>query len=142
MATKQKEIMRLLQEGVSQNSICKALHCSKRDVSKAARMLKETGISEEALAELSEHDVRQLLQPEESHESLYVEPDFERVVQELARPGVTRKLLWYRHGNTVLETGKKLYSYQQFCRLIDRHLTETQATMHLTHEPGRILYLD
>jgi DNA-binding CsgD family transcriptional regulator len=47
MATKRKEIVRLLLEGMSQRNICCAMHCSKRDVSAAARMVKVTGINKE-----------------------------------------------------------------------------------------------
>jgi transposase len=142
MATKRKEIARLLLEGMSQRDICCAMHCSKRDVSAVAKMVKATGISKEALAELTEQDVRQLLSPTKQREEPYVQPDLERIASELKRPGVTRKLLWYEYGNTTLGDGQKLYSYQQFCKLVDRHLLITKATMHLTHEPGRVLYVD
>ena len=142
MATKRKEIIRLLQEGVSQSDICQALHCSKRDVSAAARMFKDTGITQEALAAMSEGDVRQLLSTKELREAHYVEPDLDQISKELKRPGVTRKLLWFEYGNTSTSGGLKLYSYQQFCKIVDRHLVTTKATMRLTHEPGRVIYVD
>jgi len=142
MATKRKEIIRLLREGVSQADICRALHCSKRDVSATARMLKDTGITGEALADLTEDDVRQLACHRDPAPTVYIEPDLERIARELKRPGVTRKLLWYEYGNTVTDSGAKLYSYQQFCKLIDRHLSQTGAVMHLRHTPGRTLFVD
>jgi hypothetical protein len=133
MATKHKEIVRLLLEGMSQRDICCAMRCSRHVAPAAAKMVKATGISKEALAELTEQDVRQLLSPVEQRETAYVQPDLERITSELKRPGVTRKLLWYEYGNTTVGDGQKLYSYQQFCKLVDRHLLITKATMRLSH---------
>jgi transposase len=105
-------------------------------------MLKQTGTPKEVLAELTEKDVRQLLSPMKPRTTAYVEPDLECIAKELKRPGVTRKLLWYEYGNTATDDKVRLYSYQQFCKIVDRHLAGTHATMHLTHEPAQTMFVD
>jgi transposase len=142
MSTKRKEIVRLLGEGRSQNEITKALHCSKRDVSVIAKMIQETGMDGDTLAELSEEDIRQVVAPPKEHESNYIQPDFERLAKELSKRGVTRKLLWFEYTNTTVPEGGALYQYSYFCEELDKYLNASKATAKLRHKPGKVVFID
>ena len=142
MAIKRKRIVELLMEGCSQSEVCAALHCSKRDVSKLAKLVKDNGIDAEALAELTEDDLRQLVLPKTESEDNYIKPDLDYIGRELKKTGVTRKLLWYEYINTTEQAGMEHYQYSQFCKLIEKHLNITGATMTLKHKPGRCLFVD
>jgi len=142
MATKRKDVIRLLGQGLSQNEVCSALRCSKRDVSAMARFLKETSLQDEALADLSEADLRQLATNAEERESDYMQPDWDYLAQELTRPGMTRKLLWYEYGNTTVPEGKQLYQYSQFSALISANSAISSATARIIHKPGRTVFVD
>lgn len=142
IAVKRKRIASLLQDGFSQNDVVRMLDCSKRDVSAMAKMLRETGISQEALANLTEGDIRQLLTQEVERDDDYVQPDWEYLAKELSHPHVTRKLLWLSYGNTTAPEGKSLYQYSQFCARLARHMTISGASARIIHSPGRSCYVD
>jgi len=143
MATNRRDIIRLLLEGVSQNDVCSALHCSKRTVSGCAKAIKEHDINQEMLADLAEDDIRQLFfAAPDARRDIYVEPDFEYVLSELSKPGVTRKLLWHEYSNTTTDGTKKLYQYAQFCERLTAWAAHTKATMRLDHRPAHVCHVD
>jgi transposase len=142
MALKRKRIVVMLKEGYRQSEICTTLKCSKRDVSKLAKWLSDIDIGDDELAALSDSELRQLTSPERNSECNYVMPDLDKICQELARSGVTRKLLWYEYGNTFVPAGMLLYQYSQFCKLIERHLNTQGATMRIKHVAGKCMYVD
>ena len=142
MATKHTEIARLLEEGRSQNEVVVALRCSKRDVSKVAKMIKELQMGSDTIAALDEETIRHMVSPPKERVSIYIQPDFENLAKELSKRGVTRKLLWYEYTNTTVAEGKALYQYSQFCHEFDRWLAKNKATARLVHIPGRVCYID
>lgn len=142
MAVKRKRIISLLNEGFSQNDVVRMLGCSKRDVSAVAKMLKAQNISQEALANLTEGDIRQLVKPEVTRDDDYVQPDWEYLAKELSRPHVTRKLLWLSYGNTTVPEGKSLYQYSQFCARLAKYLMVNKASARVNHIPGRTCFVD
>jgi transposase len=142
MALRRKRIIEMLREGFSQSDICAALHCSKRDVSRLAKMLKDIDIGDDALAALSETELRQLASPRSEREDNYVRPDLDYICAELRKPKVTRKLLWYEYGSTTVPDGMQLYQYSQFCKLIESRLNADGAVMRIRHEPARCVFVD
>jgi transposase len=142
MSTRRKEIVRLLEEGRSQNEIAEALHCSKRDVSAIARMIREKGLGGATLAGLAEEDIRRMVAPPKERVSGYVQPDFERLAKELSKRGVTRKLLWHEYTSTAAPERGALYGYSYFCEEFEKWLSASTATARLRHVPGRAVYID
>ncbi len=66
------------------------------------------------------------------------EPDWDKVVLELKRKGVTRQLLWqeYRRQDP---TG---YSYSQFCFLLSQHMKKLSPSMRQSYKGGEKLFVD
>jgi transposase len=60
------------------------------------------------------------------------------IKKELARTGVTRKLLWQEFKDKFEE----FYSYTQFCRYVKQHQLLSNASMRFTHKMGDVLQLD
>jgi transposase len=107
-----------------------------------ARFLKDNDIDGEALAKLTEDDLRQLTSTKTASEDNYIKPDLDYICRELKRPGVTRKLLWYEYSTTTVPKDKELYQYTQFCKLVEKHLAKSSATMRIKHKAGKCLFVD
>lgn len=142
MALNRKRIIEMLKEGYSYSEICAVQNCSRRDIAQLARGLRDMDIGTDALAALSEEELRQLMAPSSKREDNYVKPDLDYICRELKRPKVTRKLLWYEYGNTTVAEGMQLYQYSQFCKLIESHLAKEGATMHIKHTAARCTFVD
>lgn len=63
---------------------------------------------------------------------------FETADQELARPGVTRQLLWREY----LELYPDGYAYSQYCYYLQQFLRNRDVTMHLEYKPGEQIMVD
>ena len=59
MAVNWKQIMIMLLKGVSQNRVASGARCSKRDVSRAARVVRGHGVSLDALMGMTDRQVRE-----------------------------------------------------------------------------------
>jgi transposase len=141
--SKRKKIMLLLLEGVSQDDIVKAQSCSKRTVSETAKAMKEHSITEEVLSRLTDSEVEAEFFPRRRQaESTYIEPDWNQVVHELSRRGVTRNLLWTEYTNTNTSKETKHYGYAAFCRKLEDRLRQSKATMKIEHVAGRCAFID
>jgi transposase len=139
---KEKEILRLHYEGMSQRDIYVALRSGHTRVNALIAEATKASITWEAVSVMDDSDIRTLLSPESERQSNFAEPDFEKLTKELLSPGVTRKLLWHDYCTNISELDKVPYGYAQFCRLFERHLKVNGAKMHLNHEPGQRMFVD
>ena len=120
MAVRWKQVMTMLLKGVSQSGTARAAHCSKRDVSRAARVIRECSVDSALLASLSDREVAERWFPARPRERAegYLHPDLDACVE---RKGAYRrlplKLLWYEYRDSAGREGLKAYSYQAFCRM-------------------------
>ena len=62
---RQREILSLLSQGLSQNSICAAIHCSKRNVSEVSKAARDPGNSYGELIALSDSELLTILSPQD-----------------------------------------------------------------------------
>lgn len=69
-------------------------------------------------------------------------PDFDILVHELRRKGVTKKLLWEEYVNDCHATESIPFQYAQFCVHFNRYLEQTKATMYFQHSPGEKVEVD
>ena len=139
---KEREILRLHFEGMSQREICAALKVGHTRVSELVRAVRQAQIGWKAVGVMDDGDICALLLPSLTRESTYAKPDFENLAKELIRPGVTRKLLWNTYCSNITDKNTPPYQYAQFCRLFDEHLKTSKAVMRLHHEPGKRCFID
>ena len=91
---KAKRILQLHAGGMSRTSIAKIKGFSEHGVADTLDAAGEMGIAYQDVADMSDEAVYRLLFPERNrHEPAYALPDWERVHKELAKTGVTLKLL-------------------------------------------------
>ena len=67
------------------------------------------------------------------------EPDFAKIVAELKRKGVTRKLLWQEY---EAEHGAAALAYAQFCVRLSAYEAARDPVMRLRHRPGERMFVD
>ena len=68
----------------------------------------------------------------------FLEPDYEFIHKELAKPGVTMTLLWNEYRIKCEECGKRPYMSTQFGDKYRRWARITKATMRIHHKPGDV----
>ena len=142
MATK-KEIMRQLLKGVSWNEAARSLGCSKATVAKCAAKMDEGRIDSERLESMTDAEVSGLFADGRSKRGEeYLEPDYERVCDQLARvPKMTLSLQWARYLDCN-PGGKRLYQYSQFCKKVGEYARARGLAARIAHEPGRTMHVD
>ena len=89
-----KLILELRDAGMSRNSIASTRHLSRNSVSDVFSIADEKHITYDDVRDMSEEKVYRLFYPDKYvNETMYGEPDYEYVHNELKRVGVTLKLL-------------------------------------------------
>jgi transposase len=63
---------------------------------------------------------------------------FEAIDRELAKPGVTRQLLWREY----MELHSDGYAYSQYCYYLQQFLRNRDVTMHLEYKPAEQIMVD
>lgn len=117
MAVRWKQVMTMLLKGVSQSGTARAARCSKRGVSRAARVIRECSVDSALLASLSDREVAERWFPARPRERAegYLHPDLDACVE---RKGAYRrlplKLLWYEYRDSAGREGLKAHGYQAF----------------------------
>ncbi len=89
-----KLILQLRDAKLSISSIASTRHMSRNSVSDVFKIAEEKGISYSDICSLDDAEVYHLFYPEKyANESMYGDPDYAHVHQELKKVGVTLKLL-------------------------------------------------
>ena len=122
---------------MSWDGVARSLGCGKATVSKCAARMRESGIGAAELEGMTDADVSALFEDGRSRRSEgYLEPDYERVCDQLARvPKMTLALQWARYAECN-PGGKRLYQYSQFCRLVGDYARTHDLAARSEHEPG------
>ena len=147
MAKMKKILLMLLRGGNSQGEVAAVLHVSKRDVSEAAKAIKEHNLTYEAILGMDPIMVEDAFFPRESRGSkkndAYLQPDMKLYVE---RKKKCHKLLvkqfWQEYCSAALAHEKLAYSYQSFCEQFSAEADKLGATRHFKRTPGEKAYID
>lgn len=138
-----KLILELQSSRLSINKIAATRHISKHSVSEVLRIAKEKHIRYPDIQKMDEAQVYQLFFPDKyAVETIFQEPDYPAIHDELKKVGVTLKLLWeeYRDG---CKTGEKgAVGYTKFCRGYRDFTIAENLTSHIEHKPGERCEVD
>ena len=138
-----KLIMRLAESGMSQNAIARLHHISKRSISDVLSIAKERGISFGDVASLTDEEAyRQFYPDRHIYETVYRQPDYAHIHEELKRVGVTLKLLWQEYQATCSSSGQFAFGYTKFCMGYEAYTASNNLTNHLAHRPGDACEVD
>ena len=139
---KVKLILKLRSSGLSRTAIAKT-GMSKRSVCDVFDRADELGITYDDVDEMPEDEVYSLIFPERnSHEDIYCEPDWEYIHKELAKTGVTLKLLHSEYADKCADEGKISMGYNRFCKCYRNFALKSNVTSRVGHKAARLCEVD
>ena len=136
-----REILRLKHEvGLSNRAIARACCISNSTVGDYVVRARRAGLVWPLAEEQTEEDLYRLLFPEVKKPKLVErpQPDWEEVHRDLARQGVTLKLLWQEYREKYPDG----YGRSQFCEQYQRWNQSHTTSMRLPHKGGEALEVD
>jgi len=138
-----KLVLQLRAEGLSGRAIAASQAMSRKSVAAVIDAADATGMSWDDVAELTDEQVYARLFPGRGeHESVFAQPDWEQVHREMARVGVTLKLLHGEYTDRCASTGSPAMGYDRFCKTYQRHVMITGATSRVGHKAAQSVEVD
>lgn len=114
-----KLVLQLRAEGLSGRAIASSQGMSRKSITGVLEAADAAGVVWDDIVDRTDGDVYALLFPGRGeHQSVFAQPDWERIHREMARVGVTLKLL---HGEYAA-SGAPVMGYDLFCRTYQRHV--------------------
>lgn len=137
-----KLVLRLRAEGFSKRQI-EAQGMSRHSVIAVFEAADREGIDYDAVAGLDDAEVYARLFPGRGeHDSVHAQPDWDRVHKELAKVGVTLKLLHGEYVDTCRSRGEPAMGYDRFCKSYGHHVLITGAASRVGHKAGQSVEVD
>ncbi|SJN37509.1 Mobile element protein [Microbacterium esteraromaticum] len=137
-----KLVLRLRGEGLTGRQIA-AQGMSRHSVTAVLDAADRAGIGWDDVAGLEEAEVYARLFPGRGeHESVHAQPDWDRVHRELARVGVTLKLLHGEYLDACRGKGETAMGYDRFCKTYQRHVLVIGAASRVGHKAGQTVEVD
>lgn len=140
--SKEKQILQLHADKLSQRKIAVQLHVSRNTVSSVISAAQREHLDPVQIAQLDDHDLYLKLFPEKAYIPVQVEPDYDYIHKELLRDGVTLRILWEEYVDQCRDAQKPPYMYSQFCKKYSDFVDSNHLTMHIQHKPGDKLMVD
>jgi transposase len=140
--TNYREILRLHSRGISQRGIATSCQCSRNTVKRVLERAKETSIGWPLKDDLTDGDLEKLLFPESTASALRRQPDLEYIDKEMAKSGVTLRLLWAEYCTSCRLSKEQPLMYSQFCYHYQQFARKKRATMHIQRKPGEQIEVD
>ena len=139
---KAKLVLRLRADGLSGRQIA-AQGMSRTSVAAVIDAADREGVRWDDVAELDEAAVYARLFPGRGeHESVHAEPDWTVVHRELARVGVTLKLLHGEYADRCRGEGSMAMGYDRFCKSYQQHVLVSGAASRIGHKAGQTVEVD
>ena len=139
-----REVLRLRSvNGLSKNAIARTAHVSKHSVQDVLEAARERGVSWEDVEGMSEEAAYALLFPGRGDAGpAHADPDWARVHRELARTGVTLKLLHAEYVDRCTEAGAPSMSYDRLCKRYRQYTVSRNVVSRVGHKAGRNMEVD
>ena len=145
MSKYRRILLAITKGGISQSEIAASLHVSKRDVSAAAKVARERGLTFEQVGSMDEGAVTDTFFPEGGTQSQSLVPAARHGGprrEEEEEPEAPGQAPVAEHCDEVAERRKLSYSYQAFCEMLAAEAERLGATRHFEHEPSAKCYVD
>lgn len=140
---KEKEIIRLLHQGISQRSICKMIKTSDRKIRQTMNKLNELNLTYDDVKNMDDQLFLELFKEKRKEvRSSHNQPDCEYIHKELKRKGVTLMILWEEYVEHSISLNKTYLKYTQFCNVYKKYVETNQLAMHIEHKPGEKCEVD
>ena len=139
---KAKLVLRLRAEGFSARQI-EAQGMSRHSVIAVFDAADREGIDYREVADVDDAEVYARLFPGRGeHESVHAQPDWDRVHKELAKVGVTLKLLHGEYVDACRADGSPAMGYDRFCKTYQQHVLVIGAASRVGHKAGQSVEVD
>ncbi|QOL32661.1 IS21 family transposase [Bifidobacterium eulemuris] len=140
---KAKTILRLSERGLSGRAIARSQGVARRSVAETLDAATSAGVGWADVAGKTDDEVYALLFPGRGdRESVYERPDWARVHRELARVGVTLRILHGEYMDGCRQAGKPYMGYDRFCKLYAAYVAGLGAASRVEHKAGRTIEVD
>lgn len=138
-----KLILELREAGLSRSTIASSRHISRHSVSEVFSIADEKGIHFNDVRALEETGVYRLFYPEKfANETMYRDPDYEHVHQELKKVGVTLKLLHKEYIERCERRGEIPMGKTKFNEGYAEYTVANRLTNRIEHKPGERVEVD
>jgi len=138
-----KLVLELRAQGLSARSIAAGQGISRNSIASVLEAADRLNISWRDVAELPEHEVYELVFPGRSeHRSVYAQPNWDTVHKELARVGVTLKLLHSEYVDDHATSGQPVMSYDRFCRIYQKYVLQSGVASRVGHKAAQTVEVD
>lgn len=139
---KYRETLRLHSLGISQRSIAASCQCSTKTISKILKRAKELAIAWPLPEDTTDEKLDEQFFPKQPVNSNRRYPDMAYIHKELARNGVSLKLLWNEYCEECRLNGELPFMYTQFCYHYQKYAMHKNASMHMLRKPGDSVEVD
>jgi IS30 family transposase len=129
--TEYREILRLHSQGISQRAIAESLSCSRNTVAKVLQRAKGLSIIWPLTPETTDAVLDKLFYPDSVTQTNRRLPDNEYIHKEMAKKGLSLKLLWNEYCENCKANRELPLMYSQFCYYYQQYSQKTRATMHI-----------
>lgn len=138
-----KLVLQLRAEGLSGRAIAASQQMSRKSVTAVFEAADAAGLSWDDVAERSDDEVYGLLFPGRGeHETVFVSPDWDQMYREMAKVGVTLKLLHGEYTDSCAADGAPAMGYDRFCKTYQRRVLVTGASSRVCHKAGQSVEVD
>ena len=139
-----KEVSRLRLLGLSQRTIAKQCRISRNTVKLFYDFLDSKGWDYHTIKDFDWLQIIDLieLQLKSVRELHYELPDYEKLVKELSKPGVTMQLLWEEYVQNCRRSNQLYYQITQFKKHFHDHINTHSFTDVIQHKPGERIEVD
>ena len=140
---KAKLVLQLRAEGLSGRAIAASQQISRNSVAAVLEAADAAALSWDDVADLPDGEVYSLLFPGRGeHESVFAEPDWAEVHREMARVGVTMKLLHGEYIDRCAGSGSPAMGYDRFCKQYQQHVLVAGLASRVGHKAGQTVEVD
>jgi len=138
-----KRVLRLRADGLSGRAIAASQGVARKSVMAVIEAADRLGVGWDDVAEHDDAEVYALLFPDRGeHHSVFVQHDWSAVHTQMARVGVTLKLLHGECTDKVSAGSGVAMSYDRFCRGHEHHVAIIGVDSRVGHKAARVVEVD
>jgi len=140
---KYRQILRLINQGISQRRTAISCQCSRNTVSRVVKRAEELKLSWNTCKEKTDADLENLMFPKtDKNNNLRRYPDLSYLHKQLAHQGVSLKLLWHEYCEECRLSKQIPLMYSRFCYHYQQYAIKHRASMHIPRKPGEQIEVD